>query len=63
MNQDKVDALKTDIISRVQPSDQEDVRELLEDLQEEIKATCEVRLLRNNFNKRRMDYAEGEEEE
>ena len=61
MNQDKIDALKTDIISRVQPTNQEEVRELLEKLEEEIKTTCEVRLLRNNFNKRRLDY-NGEEE-
>lgn len=60
MNENKIDALKTDIISRVKPSNQEDVRELLEELEEEIKTSCEVRLLRNNFNKRRMDYGEEE---
>lgn len=63
MNEEKIKALKEDIVSMSELKHQEKVRELLDDLEEEVKTGCEVRLLRNNFNKRRIDHNESEEEE
>lgn len=60
MNEEKIQALKEDIVSMSKLQHQEKVRELLDDLQEEVKSASEVRLLKNNFNKRRMDYGEEE---
>lgn len=61
MNEEKIEALKEDIVSMSELKHQEKVRKLLNDLEDEVKRSSEVRLLRNNFNKRRLDF-DGEEE-